>query len=276
MPEGKTVTIQHLSSEQAQQTATDTQLPDTSGGGGIGGWISQHRIMLLIVGGGAILGIIIYFYIKNQNAQTQASSTTDTGSPTDGTTTAPGQPGSVDLSPLENLMNQLQQQQDLTNQDLAQILAQEQGEPGTTSGGGCPHDMHKCGKMGPPNNGCCCNKKNMVNKGTHCEPKKGAKGGAEDHAFALGGSDMFNDMFQVREPFRNTGHRMNYYALGGSEVTYHGKPGTSLNAQQAGKLGIFPHFPTTKPTTHPITGPIKTINLDPWNTGIQWKRYHHW
>lgn len=255
MPEGKTVTIQHLSSEQAQQTATDTQLPDASSGGGIGGWISQHRMMLLIVGGGAVLGLIIYFYVKNQNAQTAAAATTDTGASTDGSTTSPdgstsGNPTSgVDFSPIENLLNQLQQSSDTTNQDLSALLAAE-GTP-TSTGGGCPSGMHKCAK------GCCCNGKNMVNKGDHCEKKGSNKGGAEDHVFALGGSDMFNDMFQTREPFRNTGHRM-IYAMGGS--VYHGRE-EEATGRKIEHMSPPKHFSTFGPSRQ----------IDPWAN--RWGRH---
>ncbi len=270
MPEGKTVTIQHLSSEQAGQTSTDTQLPETTGGGGIGGWISQNRMMLLIVGGGAVLGLIIYFYIKNQNAQTAAAATTDTGSSTDGTTTSPGSTGAPDFSPIENLLNQLQQSSDTTNQDLAQLLAQQQG---TTSGGGCPSGMHKCTHE---KSGCCCDGKNMVNKGDHCV-KKGAKGGMEDAQFALGGSDMFNDMFNMREPFRNTGHKMVYALGGGYSEEYHGKltQGTQIESgipHMNGRHGRPSHkFPPGSMPPFRFGGGMTT--MPPVRPG---RKLHHW
>ena len=227
--QGKTVTIQHLSSDQANlgHTENDNALPDTSGGGGgIGGWISGHKMMLAIIGGGAILGLIVYFYFKNQ--QTTAAATDTSGAATDttsGTDTSPtgtatGTTSGTDFSPIENLLNQQQQ-------SLDQILNAESGETGTTSSGNCPSGMHKCAK------GCCCNGKNMVNKGDHCVPQTkppAKKGGNVPFESALGGgyeimsSPHLSDMqVGIDNPYRHHMSRSVYAMGGGYDTTYSGK-----------------------------------------------------
>ena len=221
--EGKTVTIQHLSSDQANlgRTENDSELPSTSGGGGIGAWISSHKLMLAIIGGGAVLGLIVFFYIKNNQATQAAAATTTDGATTDTTTTSPdgtatGTTSGVDFSPIENLLNQEQT-------SLDAILNAEQSEQGTPQSGptqGCPSGMHHAG--GKSNGKCICNEPNMINKGDHCEKKTMTtkKGGGADYniggGYEVSSSPMFQDLnVGFGNPYRHNGHRM-IYALGGS------------------------------------------------------------
>ncbi len=55
-----------------------------------------------------------------------------------------------------------------TAQPTTQPVTQPTTQPVTRT---CPKDMHPCGKMGAPNNGCCCNKPRWINHGTHCAKK---------------------------------------------------------------------------------------------------------
>ncbi len=163
-----------------------------SSGTSITSWFQSNKTTVYIVLGGAVLGLIIYFYVKNQ--QTSASSTagtTDTsttgvstlsGSPTDGASTSG--PGSTDFSPIDNLLQELQTQSNMTNQELAQLNASQS----TT-------------KKKKSNE----SKKHEKKESKSHEAKENAGGG-----FMPLSSEHHQDMHVVRNPFRNTGHRIVY------------------------------------------------------------------
>ena len=175
------------------QARTIKESPETS----LTGWFQANKTTVYIVLGGVILGLIIYFYVKNQQASASSTAgTTDTsttgvstlsGSPDSGTSTS----GAPDFSQIESRLANLQAAQATDLQDVQQLQKDEAKE------------------------------KSATKKKPNPKPKKKNKGGGlmDGEEESYGGvffpvSRYQEDMHVVRgNPFRNTAHRI-VYSLG--------------------------------------------------------------
>ena len=247
---------------QLPQPTAQTNTNNTSSGG-IGAWISSHKLMLSVGLAGGIIALIAIMYFRNQQVgipNTAGTTTDTTGTTTDGTTSYPSvddgttsSTGAPDYSQLQNALSaMLADTQQVTAQELQESTTTTPTKSTsttstTTSNKTMPPTTTKptkststsaskpviCpdGTVQKPGTHCkpCvkCPDGTCQKKGTHCKPAK-KKGGSE--MYDIGGSyipissDQHQDMHVSRNTVRSIGHRM-IYALGGGTVPMRGDGG---------------------------------------------------
>jgi hypothetical protein len=174
------------------------KIKDTPGTN-ITGWFKANETTVYIVLAGAVIGLIAYFYFKNQQASSSSTAgTTDTSttgvsgspSPTDGST-SPG--NSPDFSQLENLLTSLQTNEATDLKDIQALQKQEASEKKTTT----KKKHHK--------------KKSTKSKGGADSDVESEDGYGYGGGFNPVSSERYQDLYVLRGgPHRNTGHRIVY------------------------------------------------------------------